>query len=266
MLQAYAVTDAAGKSLFAFKLHQFIAGGGKVYTTLEAPGKRAITLDGQQFVSGDDERQRRYYHVHFCRDCGQEYIPVWDTDGRRAAFNVRSIEERQHDDEQVKFGFLMPDGEAFGTRNPWSAIQSHGSRSAPTANGASSPPSASSSPRRSGAPGWRVQHRQGLPAWFIPGLSASAWLAGVATTSGKDALRLTSLSGEGRSSATTMLTLSALRYLYEQDQQLVRGRQEGPWLFRQPARRRVAGRALQRLPAGAADAGRAAVGGAQGGR
>ena len=31
---------------------------------------------------------------------------------------------------------------------------------------------------------------------------------------------LTSLSGEGRSSATTMLTLSALRYLYEQDQQL----------------------------------------------
>ena len=28
------------------------------------------------------------------------------------------------------------------------------------------------------------------------------------------------LSGEGRSSATTMLTLSALRYLYEQDQQL----------------------------------------------
>ena len=81
MLRAYAVTDSAGKSLFAFKLHQFIAGGGKVYTTLEAPGKRAITLDGQQFVSGDDQRLRRYYHAHFCRDCGQEYIPVWDIDG-----------------------------------------------------------------------------------------------------------------------------------------------------------------------------------------
>ena len=39
LLRAYNVTDASGKSLFAFKLHQFISGGGKVYATLEAPGK-----------------------------------------------------------------------------------------------------------------------------------------------------------------------------------------------------------------------------------
>jgi hypothetical protein len=59
LLCAYAVTDDAGKSLFAFRLHQFIAGGGKVYTTLEMPGRRAITLDGQQFVSGDDRQSPR---------------------------------------------------------------------------------------------------------------------------------------------------------------------------------------------------------------
>lgn len=223
MLQAYAVADDAGKSLFAFKLHQFIAGGGKVYTTLEAPGQRAITLDGQQFVPGDDQRQRRYYHAHFCRDCGQEYIPVWDTDGADGrCFEVRNIEERQHDDEQVKFGFLMPDHRGLWQpdileRYPESWLEE----------------------RADGE--WRVKSAQrkfvpqpvnlqsdgviagqgGLEAWFIPGAFRFCLACGVSHSSaGKDSLRLTSLSAEGRSSATTMLTLSALRYLYEQDQQL----------------------------------------------
>ncbi len=149
MLRAYAVTDAAGKSLFAFKLHQFIAGGGKVFTTLEAPGHRAITLDGQQFVSGDAERQRRYYHVHFCRDCGQEYIPVWDTDGHEGrTFNVRSIEERQHDDEQVKFGFLMPDGRGLWDPESLERYPESWLEERAMANGASSLDNASSFPSR----------------------------------------------------------------------------------------------------------------------
>lgn len=68
---------------------------------------------------------------------------------------------------------------------------------------------------------WVVTDELGLAAWFIPGAFRFCPSCGSAhTTAGKDALRLTSLSGEGRSSATTMLTLSALRYLYEQDQQL----------------------------------------------
>jgi hypothetical protein len=66
-----------------------------------------------------------------------------------------------------------------------------------------------------------ITSETGLQAWFIPGSFRFCLACGVAHSSaGKDALRLTSLSGEGRSSATTMLTLSALRYLYEQDQQL----------------------------------------------
>ncbi len=223
MLRAYAVTDSAGKSLFAFKLHQFIAGGGKVYTTLEAPGKRAITLDGQQFVSGDEQRLRRYYHAHFCRDCGQEYIPVWDTDGPEGrAFDVRNIEERQNEDEQVKFGFLMPDGRGLWEpdnleRYPesWLEERADGEWSIKSAQRKNSPQSVKV--RADGV----ITTEQGLQAWFIPGSFRFCLACGVAHTSaGKDSLRLTSLTGEGRSSATTMLTLSALRYLYEQDQQL----------------------------------------------
>lgn len=223
MLRAYAVTDSAGKSLFAFKLHQFIAGGGKVYTTLEAPGKRAITLDGQQFVSGDDQRLRRYYHAHFCRDCGQEYIPVWDIDGPEGrAFDVRNIEERQNEDEQVKFGFLMPDGRGLWEpdsleRYPesWLEERADGEWRIKSAQRKNVPQSVKV--RADGV----ITTEQGLQAWFIPGSFRFCLACGVAHTSaGKDSLRLTSLTGEGRSSATTMLTLSALRYLYEQDQQL----------------------------------------------
>ncbi|WP_295002182.1 hypothetical protein [uncultured Dechloromonas sp.] len=61
----------------------------------------------------------------------------------------------------------------------------------------------------------------GTPGWFIPGSFGFCLRCGVVHPfAGKESLRLTGLSGEGRSSATTMLTLSALRYLYEEDDQL----------------------------------------------
>jgi len=222
MLLAYAVQDGAGKSLFAFKLHQFIAGGGKVYATLEAPRQRAITLEGQQFVSGDTNRTRRYYHVHFCRDCGQEYMPAWDTESPEGrTFNVRGIEERQNDDEEVKFGFLLPGLENWDPSDPerypegWVEERADGEWRVKSDKRKFIPQAIKV------RPDGVVTDGVGLHCWFIPGAFRFCPVCGTTHTSGKDVLRLTSLSGEGRSSATTMLTLSALRYLYEQqDQQL----------------------------------------------
>lgn len=221
LLKAYSITDASGKSLFAFKLHQFISGGGKVFTTLEAPGVRAVTLDGQQFVSGD--RNRSLYHVHFCRDCGQEYIPVWDQDGPEGrTFGVRSIDEREHQDDGIKAGYLMPD--ASGTWQPdnlenypetWVEERTDGEWRIKPAQKKHVPQPVSV--RSDGV----LTTETGLPSWFIPGSFRFCLSCGTShTSSGKDSLRLTSLSGEGRSSATTMLTLASLRYLYEQDNEL----------------------------------------------
>jgi len=223
LLRAYTTTDTAGKSLFAFKLHQFISGAGNVYITLEEPGKRAITLDGQQFVTGDGKRERRYYPAYFCRDCGQEYVPVWDTDGPEGrTFAVRGIEERQHDDDQVRYGFLMPDGRGLWQsedleRYPesWLERRAEGDWRVKPAMRKYVPQSVTL--RADGV----VTNGDGLQAWFIPGAFRFCLACGVShSTAGKDLLRLTSLSGEGRSSATTVLTLSALRYMYERDQQL----------------------------------------------
>ncbi|WP_137893522.1 DEAD/DEAH box helicase [Ramlibacter sp. 2FC] len=221
LLRAYNVTDATGKSLFAFKLHQFISGGGKVYATLETPGKRAVTLDGQQFVAGD--RSRHLYNVHFCRDCGQEYVPVWDAEGPEGrVFQRRSIDERQHEDEGVKFGFFMPDvdrlwNDADPEKYPetWVEERADGEWRVKSAYKKYIPQAVKVRPDGVST------MAEGLSGWFVPGSFRFCLACNTShATSGKDSLRLTSLSGEGRSSATTMLTLSSLRYLYEQDKQL----------------------------------------------
>lgn len=221
LLRAYAVTDAGGRPLFAFKLHQFISGGGQVYATLEAPGRREVTLDGQQFVAGD--RSRHLYTLYFCRDCGQEYVPVWDTErpeGR--VFEQRGINERQHEDDGVTFGFLMPD--AAGTwddaeldRYPetWVEERADGQWRIKSSYRKFAPQSVRV------RPDGVVTRNDGLRAWYIPGSFRFCLGCGTShTTAGKDALRLASLSGEGRSSATTMLVLAALRYLYAHDETL----------------------------------------------
>lgn len=51
--------DASQRSFFAFKLHQFISGAGHAFATLEAPGVRTVTVDGQQFLPGQPES-------HYC--------------------------------------------------------------------------------------------------------------------------------------------------------------------------------------------------------
>jgi len=223
LLCAHKVTDAGGKSLFAFKLHQFISGGGKVYATLEAPGKRAITLFGQQFVAGD--RTRHLYNVHFCRDCGQEYVPVWDAVGPEGReLQRRNIDERQNEDDGIKFGFFMPDAnhqwdESDLERYPetWVEERTDGEWRVKSTYRKHMPQAVKVRPDGVTTTG------EGLNGWFIPGSFRFCLACGTShTTAGKDSLRLTSLSGEGRSSATTMLTLASLRYLYEQDHQLSR--------------------------------------------
>jgi len=223
LLLAYRTTDKpvneGGRSLFAFKLHQFISGGSKVFGTLEPVGKRYLTLDGSQFVPG--ERHRRLFALHFCRECGQEYVPVWNdngSDGR--SFSPRSIDERTHDDEDIKSGYFMPD-----TTGIWDDTLDRYPESWQEPKKDGEPKLKSNYKRRQPQP-VRVDMEgrfapDGTPGWYIPGSFGFCLSCGVVhQTAGKESLRLTGLSGEGRSSATTMLTLSALRYLYEDDAHL----------------------------------------------
>lgn len=62
-----------GRSLFAFKLHQFIGKGDTVYTTLEPD--RYLTTQYQRSAPGRPTGQP-LFPLAFCRECGQDFLVV----------------------------------------------------------------------------------------------------------------------------------------------------------------------------------------------
>ena len=221
LLAAYQSQNDSGRNFFAFRLHQFISGAWNAYSTLEAAGERYLTLQGQQFKPGD--RERPLFTLCFCRECGQEYFPVWAklVAKQPDSFTPRDLSERANEDEDVRFGYLMPD--SSGVFDPgdlegqypedWlefqdgvARLKSHFRRYRPLAVQVNTLGGVAS---------------KGLPAWFISGSfrfclnpDCDAYYDGSVRS---DLSKLSGLSSEGRSSATTMLALSSLKYLIGTD-------------------------------------------------
>lgn len=217
LIAAYQSQSDSGRNFFSFRLHQFISSPSNAYATLESPRDRFITLEGQQFKPGD--RNRLLFNLSFCRQCGQEYFPVWATMEAKSpkAFSPRELSERSNEEEETLYGYLMPD--SGGTFDPtdieghypedWlefhhgePRLKSYYKRYCPI-------------PVCVGTLGKIADN--GLLAWFIPGsfrfclnADCDAYYDG---SKRSDLSKLAGLSSEGRSSATTMLALSALRHL-----------------------------------------------------
>lgn len=99
---------------FAFRLHQFISKGDTVYASLGTEEERHITLQAQQFVPGD--RSRILLPLVFCRECGQEYYAVRRTHDfavDQAKLEPRELSDTQNDNVSES-GFLY-----LNTRNSW---------------------------------------------------------------------------------------------------------------------------------------------------
>lgn len=208
------VKTPQGRAPFAFKLHQFISGPGKVHTTLEAEGIRHITLDAQRFAPGRQSEAVLLYPAHFCRECGQEYHPVWREEQPNVHFTPREIDDVSSDDnENARFGFLCPansrqqyQGNLEDLPENWLDLNKATPKIKSTYKNAE--PKATKVDA-TGADG------RGEDYWFIPNKFRFCLSCGyVHEAHGKDINRLSSLSGEGRSSATTMLVLSTLRQLF----------------------------------------------------
>ncbi len=215
-------------SFFAFKLHQFISGAGHAYATIERPGHRRVTVEGQRFLPGAPER--RLYATHFCRECGQEYHPVRLTTeaGQRVALS-RSIDDgalsddsdtdAKNDDDRDELGFLTlaPTDSDFTFKDEpedypetWREVD------------ASNTPRLKRDYRACRAKALQVQPDgrlgSGPRAWFLPGKFRFCLRCGeVHSGASRDRNRLASLSAEGRSSATTVLVASVLRWMHNGD-------------------------------------------------
>ena len=221
LLAAYQSRNEGDRSFFAFRLHQFISGAWHAYSTLEAEGTRYLTLHGQRFKPGD--RRRPLYSLSFCRSCGQEYLPVWAQliSKQPRAFEPRDLSDRSNDDGDIQYGYLMPDSsgmfdaaekdsrypeEWLDFREDEVRLKAHFRRHRPLQVQVDTTGNV-------GAEGLRV--------WFIPGAfrfclnpDCDAYFDGSVRS---ELSKLSGLSSEGRSSATTMLALSSLKYLIGTD-------------------------------------------------
>ena len=208
--------------VFAFRLHQFLSRGDTVFASLEAPAERYITLNAGTYVPGD--RQRLLFPTCFCRECGQEYYSVTRRPGRsrgEEVFVPRALRESAAGDD-AEAGYLYYNGD-----NAWPAdIQ--------TAIADNRIPE---DWLESGKNGWRVQSGsraklpipvsvdplgvntpEGLDFQYIKAPFAFCLHCGVAYAGRmSDVSKLSTLSLEGRSTATTVLGLSILRALRRDD-------------------------------------------------
>lgn len=226
LLLAYQTKNESKVSLFAFRLHQFVSGAGDVYSTLELPSQRWITLNGQQYQPGVD-RQKLLFNMVFCRECGQEYYPIWlhnDAD-HLTHIEPRELSDRSAEGEQIQYGYFLPDNtNQFNAEDmehypeDWlefpkgeARLKRHYRQYKPL------PIAVDTAGRVVGT------DPDALKGWFIPSFfrfcltpDCMAFYPGRQS----EMTKLSTLSTEGRSSATTVLTLSSLRYLKSDDAQI----------------------------------------------
>lgn len=203
-------------AFLAFKLHRFISGAGEVFTTL-ADRPRTVLFEGQ--LEDPNAPGNRLYPTRFCRICGQEYHVVTrsDEDGQ-IKFLPRNIDDTpiESEDGIEVAGYLCPrqegdpdfafNGDLDSFPESWreerggiERLRSYRKSRAPisffvTPDG------------RYGS--------DGREFFFIPGKFAFCLCCQDEPNQGmRERSKLAGLSGEGRSSATTLLVSSALEWM-----------------------------------------------------
>lgn len=206
-----------GFPVFAFRLHQFISRGDTVYSSIEQEQDRYITLRGQQFVPGD--RDRVLLPLVFCRECGQEYYCArvhQDPETKRYLYSPRELSDRLSNEES-EAGFIY-----YSSKEPWPEESKEWLDRLPDewleeykGEIRIKPSRIENLPRaiKIGPDG--KDSNTGLDCHFISAPFRFCLKCGVSYgfRQTSDFPKLTSLASEGRSTATTILSLAAIRYL-----------------------------------------------------
>jgi serine/threonine protein kinase/superfamily II DNA/RNA helicase/very-short-patch-repair endonuclease len=206
------------RPLFAFRLHQFLSKGDTVHTTLEDPEERYLTREYQL------EHPERDDHIllplAFCRDCGQEYMPVWrENTAAGTVYKARRDTTAGADGASEGYLFVSPDsswpttidGVLREQRLPesWLEPDEHDQPSVRKNRREQVPVAVTVDP--SGREG----HGE-LEAAFIPAPFRFCLHCGVTYENkrgSKDFTQLASLGQEGRSSATSLVSGTVVRAL-----------------------------------------------------
>ena len=198
------IEQSEGERAFAFKLHQFIGQGRALFASLETSDQREFSFDGQ--VQGREGKF--FFPLKFCRQCGQEYYHVLQSDDH---FYPHPLGEFEMEDEEAQAGYLMN----APLENDWSEEMLP--EDWREKNGKINSTYRNRIPR----PLWvkpdgtfSYQPQEGaLKMWFQPQPFSLCLNCGeFYNDSEKEFSKLASLSSEARSSATTILATSVLRH------------------------------------------------------
>lgn len=208
-----------GAPIFAFRLHQFVSRGDTVYATVEPPALRDIRLDKQEFVPGSD-RTRRLFPLRFCRACGQEYYYVRKSDAAIEGIPELNPEEAEEDECDGYLFYDAHDEDVWPTAeldqlerlpDDWKERRATGE--------------VVKSPKRDKLP-VRIHILPdgslgpgGAPGWFVPAPFPFCLRCGVFydPRARSDFRKLGTLGSEGRSTATTTLSLAVIRHLHAEE-------------------------------------------------
>jgi hypothetical protein len=198
----------------AFRLHQFVSQGGSVYATAEKREDRLLTLEGQYATTGD----RLLYPLVFCRECGQDYYLVrYDREKNRVDPLLPTALSNSMDDEDVQAGYitlhepgLWADSESDRLPDNWFKETKRQGRVPKKDYEAFIPQSLRVLPS-----GTVVSSLvEGTGYWFMPKPFLTCLHCGVVHDKRKNEFtKLSRLSSEGRSTATTLLCLSTVNRL-----------------------------------------------------
>lgn len=202
-------------AFLAFKLHQFISGAGEIFTTLtEKP--RNVLFEGQ--LEDPSAPGHRLYPTRFCRECGHEAHVVTKTEGVEGiAFLPRNIDDTPLDDQEGDIaGYLTPTGDGDPDYAFTGEVETYPEDWREERNGVER--LRANRKRRvpqmvTVAPDGRYDS-SGKSFWFIPGkFGFCPCCLDQPHPSMRERSKLAGLSGEGRSSATTLLVSTALEWM-----------------------------------------------------
>jgi len=206
-----------GGRAFAFKLHQFISQGGAVYATLEAPETRQLTLEGQYYAPGGGDKL--LFPLRFCRVCGQEYYRVFRQEQDNCVLPTAGEGADPYEDGAGE-GYLLLDPDGRWEDDP-AALPEHWFEP--------SRPGKLKKEYQAHRPTLHYVRANGrfadgpapdaVPCWYQISPFMLCLACGEAYTrrDEKDFRKLSALSSEGRSTATTLLSLSTVAAMRNTD-------------------------------------------------
>ena len=202
-------------AFLAFKLHQFISGAGEIFTTL-TDKPRNVLFEGQ--LEDPSAPGHRLYPTRFCRECGHEVHVVTKTEDAEGVLLLpRSIDDAPLDDQEGETaGYLTTTGDGDPEYVFTGEIETYPEDWREERNGVER--LRANRKRRmpqmiTVAPDGRYAS-SGKNFWFIPGkFGFCPCCLDQPHPNMRERTKLAGLSGEGRSSATTLLVSTALEWM-----------------------------------------------------